>query len=781
MRWGKNGKHGAARRRPTLALALLAALATVPSAAAEAVRVRVQDGQSLRAIAAEHLGDPDLWTEILRANGLASVADLVPGMELSIPAAEVLAAGRALGRALAALQLATEQGARLFAAPQIEKGLALYEEAVLARKAGAWEEAVRLAGEATLAAAEAGRLAGAGRDAAAEARLSDRQGFVEGRQAQELVWTDRPLDAVLVEEERVRTLSRSTAQITFRDDSRLRLSANSQAVIERMRVDRLSRREEAKVSLVEGDFYALLSGQSERRAFALDVPEVETEVESRDFWVRRDDTGARFTNYDERPLNVAARGSEVELGRNQGTLVRSGSAPTEAMAVLPAVALAGPADDAQAFEAEVTLRWQGVAEAVGYWLELARDPLFKEMTASQWGLRAERHATAPLEPGTYYWRVAALDRFGLPGERSEAWRFHVRVDRTPPFLSIREPAEGAILRTSPIEIRGEAEPGAALELGGRAVTLSPDGLFAVPLEAVSGRNEIVLEAQDEAGNRSRQTRSFVWLPDEAALLRFDETIPRQGVRHFLTDRAEISLAGLTEPAARLVVRGADGTERATAFAAGDGRFALNLPLVTGSEELVVAVVRSSGFASEERITVTQDREAPAIELEPPPPLTSVDWLALRGRAPGASSLALNGREVRLEGEAFEERLTLRQGANRVELVASDAVGNLKVESFEIVLDQEPPELIAASVTPRRLAAGGAVRIEVEARDASGLKKVAPFRLVVGQQEVADFLELGGGSFRKTLHLPRGLVGPVRLREVELEDYAGNKARFAPEG
>lgn len=54
------------------------------------------------------------------------------------------------------------------------------------------------------------------------------------------MWTDRALNDILIEEEKVRTLSRSTAQITFRGESRLRLNANSQAVIQRMRVDPLT-------------------------------------------------------------------------------------------------------------------------------------------------------------------------------------------------------------------------------------------------------------------------------------------------------------------------------------------------------------------------------------------------------------------------------------------------------------------------------------------------------------------------------------------------------------
>lgn len=387
-------------------------------AAAEALTIRVREGQSLRGLAQEHLGDPDMWAEILRANGLRSITDVRPGTELIIPAAEISAANKALGTALEKLQRATEQGARLFAAAEIEEGLRLYEEGVAERKARRWGEAARLAGRASLAAATALKLAAAKRDAAAEARLSDRAGWVEGRTPRDLVWSDRSLHAVLVEAEKVRTLSASSAQITFRDDSRLRLSANSEAVIQRMRVDPLSRREEARVSLVEGDFYALLNGKSERQTFEVEVPEAQTEVDSRNFWVRRDESGAKFTNYDDGTLNVAANGATVELGRNEGTLVRTGQAPSGKIGVLPAPDLRAPEDDGEAFGGQAELAWSPLPDATGYWLELAHDPGFARMAASRWGLKEGGFATGQLELGSYYWRVAALDKFGLPGERS---------------------------------------------------------------------------------------------------------------------------------------------------------------------------------------------------------------------------------------------------------------------------------------------------------------------------------------------------------------------------
>ncbi|MGH6885245.1 MAG: FecR domain-containing protein, partial [Geminicoccales bacterium] len=291
----------------------------------DVLTIRVEEGDTLRDLAAQHLGDPDLWTEILRANGLDAITDVHPGLELKIPAAQVLQADRALRDALDVIQQATEQGARLFAPDEIAEAIRLRDQGIAERQDGQWDQATRLADLSRVAASQALALAIEQRDAAAEALLTDRQGSVEGQRPQDLVWTDRALNDILIEEEKVRTLSRSTAQITFRDDSRLRLNANSQALIQRMRVDPLSREEEAKVSLIEGDFYALLAGKSQRNSFELEVPEVETQIDSTSFWVRRDDSGSKFTNYDEGVLQVSAQGESVDLGRNEATLVRSGA------------------------------------------------------------------------------------------------------------------------------------------------------------------------------------------------------------------------------------------------------------------------------------------------------------------------------------------------------------------------------------------------------------------------------------------------------------------------
>jgi hypothetical protein len=390
-------------------------------------------------------------------------------------------------------------------------------------------------------------------------------------------------------------------------------------VIQRMRVDPLSREEEAKVSLVEGDFYALLAGKSQRKSFELQVPQVQTQIQSTNFWVRHDDSGSKFANYDDRSLEVSAQGESVTLGRDQATLVRSGQAPSPKVDVLPAPALTGPGDDQVAFDARVRLSWASVPEAAGYWLEVADDPGFARMSFSRWGLAQPSYESEPLNVGAYYWRVAALDKFGLPGARSEIWRFHVQSDTTPPYIKIDQPAEGGIQRQSPIELRGQSEAGAKLELDGQPLEVAADGSFKAEYRPKPGANQLTIKATDTAGNVTERSRAFVFMPDERAAVTFDDRLPKLGARHFVTAREVMSISGQTSANAQIQIKAPDGSGRASAYADGNGRFGVNVPMQAQDETFEMQVIAPSGFASTDEFEITVDQTPPKIAFEAPPP------------------------------------------------------------------------------------------------------------------------------------------------------------------
>ena len=390
------------RRRVWARALLLGALSCpgfAPPAAtqdSEFLTVKLGGDQTIREIAQKYLGDPDLWTEILRASELKSITELRPGILLKLPATAISTANKALVDASGQIQIANQAGAQVFAQENIGKAISLHDEALSRRVKSDWGGTRNLAtlsfGEATIALEKSQ----AARDRAAEALVTDRNGQVEGQRPQDLGWRELTLQTTLVEEERVRTLSDSTAQITFRDASRLRLNANSNAVIQKLRYDPLKKSEVAKVSLVEGDFYALLSSPSTRASFNVDVPRVNASIDSGNFWVRNDDDGAKFTNYDDGKVEVTAVGQSVTLGRNEGTIVQSGLALREKMAVLVAPDLSAPRDDLTVFNRGPRLAWNSVPGAVGYWVEIGGDQEFSRMVASRFGLEQAQFESGPL-------------------------------------------------------------------------------------------------------------------------------------------------------------------------------------------------------------------------------------------------------------------------------------------------------------------------------------------------------------------------------------------------
>ena len=60
-----------------------------------------------------------------------------------------------------------------------------------------------------------------------------------------------------------------------------------------------------------------------------------------------------------------------------------------------------------------------------------------------------------------------------------------------------------------------------------------------------------------------------------------------------------------------------------------------------------------------------------------------------------------------------------------------------------------------------------------------MKQAAPFTLQVGDRLLSDFLRFNRNSqsYRTTIVLPKDASGRIALKDVELEDYAGNRKRY----
>ncbi|MEY8841474.1 FecR domain-containing protein, partial [Cribrihabitans sp. XS_ASV171] len=353
-------------------------------------------------------------------------------------------------------------------------------------------------------------------------------------------------------------LSSSTTQITFRDLSRLRLNPNSNATIQRMRSDPLTGHEVTKVSLANGDFYALLNQLSEKATFEIDVPGIETTTNSADFWIKNEGGSAKFVNYDQPALEIQKGGQKIAVGANEG-LVIDGTGAQRAR-VLESVLLTAPEVGEIIYTGTAPLQWQTFEGAEGYWLEVALDPGFNQMQVSEWGIRDTRF-DVELPPARYHWRVAALDRLGLPGEWSTPQDFTLRLDDTPPFLTVLSPASGSLLTSPQVEVLGATELDVALVLNGTPLSPGADGSFVSEVGLQPGENEISVVATDPAGNVTRRVQTVVYRPVAEVRIALSDEIPRAG-EALATRSDQLSVTGRTtaERGAAVVVRDEAGAE-----------------------------------------------------------------------------------------------------------------------------------------------------------------------------------------------------------------------------
>lgn len=739
-------------------------------------RVEFGAGDTIRGIVGQYLRDPDLWPAVLALNNIASPADLVPGIELYLPVRQVFAADDALLRSLTAIQKATAEGARIFAPREIGDAITTRDTAMVHREEGEWRQVVSYAGDATGYANQALDISIAQRDRSAEAVVSDVHGTVEGRAPAEPSWSNRSLDDILVEFERLRTLSNSTTQVTFRDLSRLRLNPNSNATIQRMRSDPLTGGEVTKVSLANGDFYALLNQLTEKTAFEIEVPGIESTTNSSDFWIKNDQSGARFVNYDDSDLAIERNGQMITLGENEGVVLAGETA--QRAQVLQSPLLLTPEVGDVIYTGRAPLSWEAYDGAAGYWLEVASDPAFNHMQISEWGIRETAFLADDLPPAKYHWRVAALDQLGLPGQWSTAQDFTLRTDNTPPYLTLLSPASGTIVTQPEIEVLGASEMGAVLSLNDAPLAIGSDGSFVTTLPLSQGTNTITVQSVDPAGNTSSRSLSVVYRPAIAVEISLNDRIPR--VDDALATRSDdLSLSGQTSAAvdAPVVIRDASNAIVVQTRVGPGGVLNFTVPVDAAPRAYLIEILSPNGAVEGTLgFAAMQDQTAPGILLDlPPPRATGETDMGLTGSAGDAIRLELGGTQVPLVDGRFDLSVTLSPGLNSFDLAATDAVGNVSVTQFSTLLDIDPPEILNVDLG-RPQGDDGPIELRVEATDESGLRQAAPFVVAIDGFEIDGFLRCDTESGVCRGSLPPE-AGDLELIELIIEDYAGNAAFY----
>lgn len=267
----------------------------------------------------------------------------------------------------------------------------------------------------------------------------------------------------------------------------------------------------------------------------------------------------------------------------------------------------------------------------------------------------------------------------------------VRVDTSPPQLRVNTPA--TLLSLPTVRLSGTLELDSRLVITRAGETLqelaaASDSAFNVDVELVEGVNVLEVAAVDLAGNRVSHRFAVVF--DTTAPLLELQPVPAS------TRNNAFTLRGVSETATNVRVNSRQGVIAAESYP--DGSFSARVPLLEGSNDIIVRAADSAGNVSEQTFTIVQDTLAPQIIVSAPAgnTVTQADTLTVSGQIsdsdPGTLQATVNGDILPLDGGAFDVAVTLEEGLNNVVIVATDAAGNASERQVTIVRDTTAPDL-----------------------------------------------------------------------------------------
>ncbi len=165
--------------------------------------------------------------------------------------------------------------------------------------------------------------------------------------------------------------------------------------------------------------------------YEIQTPVVNMGVRGTDFRVAFDAEGAAARSEVLEGLVRAANAQgDASLAQGEGTVVARDAPPSAPIPILPQPNL--DAVSARVERLPVRFRWETMADAVGYRVQLAADNTFAALI-SEGVFREPEAKFADLEDGRYVIRVRGVDRHGLEGHSAQR-PIEVKARPEPPFL-----------------------------------------------------------------------------------------------------------------------------------------------------------------------------------------------------------------------------------------------------------------------------------------------------------------------------------------------------------
>lgn len=353
------------------------------------------------------------------------------------------------------------------------------------------------------------------------ARFNSFEGNVQVRQAGTLEWRNADRSMLLSKSDLVRTGSSGSAEIRFTDGTLFHVRPDSLITIDESSENPTSRSRQVALTIQSGEanFQTPERGVpgSETR---ISTPTVRTtagdDVVGSILVADRGDTGIKV--YRGVVGAETKAGQKVQLSANQGVRVDATGVAGPKIALPGVPTLLAPPHQAEIAYVDparstTLLAWKAVPGAAAYHVLLDYSVSFTRPVVDRKDWRSGSSIEVRgLDVGTYFWKVAAVDKDGVEGSFSDFARFVVTKPQAgaaqlpaPPLAIETLEARGNIL-----QVKGRTEPGASLTVNGQRIDVTANGSFNeyITLE-VGAKPLVVIRATGINGGVNEQKRPVV--------------------------------------------------------------------------------------------------------------------------------------------------------------------------------------------------------------------------------------------------------------------------------
>jgi len=290
--------------------------------------------------------------------------------------------------------------------------------------------------------------------------------------------------------------------------------------------------------------------------------------------------------------------------------------------------------------------------------------------------------SADLIEGMNTLTVSAVDSAGNSSQEART----TILDTIPPAVDITNPADGDFLAEAITPVAGsviDATP-FTVSVNGTDAVLNGSAFTIDALPLVEGSNTITATAVDSAGNTG--SSEITVISDVTAPVITIEPLPQYTATPTIELRGTVT--DLTETT--VSIQGSS-----ISVPAGGGPFTFTVTLSEGPNTLTVHAVDSAGNSSEGSVSTILDTIPPALSITSPAGGAYLSMIAtpVSGTVTDATpvTVSVNGQAAVLTDTQYNvASVSLIEGVNAIQAVATDAAGNTSTADITVIADTIPP-------------------------------------------------------------------------------------------